>query len=243
MAFNPSNTKIDEFRVLDTELTDMLARNEKIYSSQKQFIENASHELQTPLAISLNKLELLAESNNLPEDQMAELDKISDTLNRLVRLNKSLLMLSKIENRQFADEENINFNDLVRQLTEDYYDLAEYKEISITVDTLSPLNFTMNRGLAITLVSNLIKNAIIHNHKDGSIQITIKNDSIAISNTGNPKALDTDYIYRRFYRNSHNEHSTGLGLSIVSSIVSNYKLTVTYTFNGQHNFVINFPKK
>ncbi len=242
-AFKAPNSPIEEFKILGQELETMLKRNEDIYNSQKQFIENASHELQTPLAVSLNKLELFAENNNLPEEQMMELGKISDTLNRLVRLNKSLLMLSKIENRQYAEQENINFNELLLQLTEDYTDLANYKDISITIDASVPLHFIMNRGLAVTLASNLIKNAIVHNHTGGTVHIKTENNSLTITNTGHTKALNPDYVFKRFYREGNNEHSTGLGLSIVSSIVVNYKLSVSYSFNGNHIFKIVFPQK
>jgi signal transduction histidine kinase len=241
VSFQAPQSPVEEFKTLGKELETMLKRNEEIYSSQKQFIENASHELQTPLAISLNRLELFAENNNLPEAQMEQLGKISDTLNRLVRLNKSLLMLSKIENRQYAEEENINFNELVLQLTEDFNDLAEYKDVTISIDETASLNFIMNRGLAITLVSNLIKNAIIHNQKGGFVNINIQSKSITIMNTGSEKALDTDNIFRRFYRDNYNENSTGLGLSIVNSIISNYKLTISYSYDGMHIFNITFP--
>lgn len=242
-AFQAPESPVEEFKVLGKELEAMLKRNEEIYISQKQFIENASHELQTPLAISLNRLELFAENNNLPETQMEEIGKISDTLNRLVRLNKSLLMLSKIENRQYAEEENINFNELIFGLTEDFEDLTEYKNITITVDAVAELNFSMNRGLAATLVTNLLKNAIMHNRKGGSIAILITNNKIAISNTGSENALNPEYIFRRFYRDGHNENSTGLGLSIVNSIIASYKLKIDYSFDEQHIFTITFPEK
>ncbi|MCR5863149.1 hypothetical protein LRS05_13890 [Flavobacterium sp. J372] len=111
-----AHTNITEFNHLAQEINDLLYRNEQVYISQKQFIENASHELQTPLAISLNRLELFASNHNLDEQQMQEISKISDSLSRLVRLNKSLLMLSKIENRQFADTEEIDINQLTKQL-------------------------------------------------------------------------------------------------------------------------------
>ncbi|MHA3786716.1 sensor histidine kinase [Flavobacterium hauense] len=240
-SFEAPASSIKEFKALGNELESMLKRNEEIYSSQKQFIENASHELQTPLAISLNRLELYAENNNLPETQMEEIGKISDTLNRLVRLNRSLLMLSKIENRQYTEEEPVNFNELMLQLTEDFTDLAEYKDINITVKADTQLSFTMNRGLAVTLISNLIKNAILHNHKGGTIHVEIQQKKISISNTGNEKALDTNAVFRRFYRDSYNENSTGLGLSIVSSIISTYKLSIDYSFNRMHTFNITFP--
>ena len=242
-TFTAPDSHISEFKTLGLELEDLLQRSEAIYASQKHFIENASHELQTPLAISLNKLELFAENSSLPEEQMMEIAKVSDSLNRLVRLNKSLLMLSRIENRQFADEETVNFNEIAEQLTEDYSDLAKYRQISITVDSQSPLTYSMNKGLAVTLMSNLIKNAIIHNHNGGSIHIIINHNSLTVSNTGNTKALDGNAIFKRFYRDTTNEQSTGLGLSIVSSIVANYKFNAAYNFNGLHTFTITFPEK
>jgi len=241
-TFEAPQSGITEFKALGTELEDLLQRNEAIFNSQKHFIENASHELQTPLAISLNKLELFAENNTLPDEQMAELGKISDTLNRLVRLNKSLLMLSKIENRQYADEEAINFNELVTNLAEDFTDLAEFKGISIEISNRGTLTFNMNRGLAITLVTNLFKNAMVHNHEGGSIVIDILASGFTIQNTGSSKPLDQKQVFDRFYRNSDNDQSTGLGLSIVKSISQSYKLEVGYNFNGSHSFTISFPK-
>lgn len=152
-------------------------------------------------------------------------------------------MLSKIENRQYADEENVNFNNLVTQLTDDYQDLAEYKNITFNVDFQAQLSFMMNKGLALTLVSNLLKNAIVHNHTGGMVNFIITENTIIISNSGNSKPLNADAIFKRFYRDTNNEQSTGLGLSIVNSIITNYKIKATYSFNGLHTFTITFPEK
>lgn len=242
-TFKAPDSHISEFRTLGQELEDLLQRNEAIYASQKQFIENASHELQTPLAISLNKLELFADNHDLTEAQMTELGRIGDTLNRLVRLNKSLLLLSKIENRQYADEEAVNFNELVAQLAEDYADLTEFKNISISISEDSQLSFIMNRGLATTLVSNLLKNAIVHNYAGGNVNFYIIENGFSISNTGNGRPLDTANVFKRFYRESDSEQSTGLGLSIVNSIISNYEIKADYSFSGLHTFTVTFPEK
>jgi signal transduction histidine kinase len=242
-TFKAPQSPVDEFKVLGKELEQMLERNEAIYASQKQFIENASHELQTPLAISLNKLELFAENTTLPEEQMKEISKISDTLNRLVRLNKSLLMLSKIENRQFADEESVDFNKLTVQLAEDFSDLAEYKDITVTVTNKSALHYSMNRGLALTLLTNLVKNAIIHTGRGGSVTIMVSGQEISVANTADGPGLDNQAIFTRFYRGSQNEQSTGLGLSIVQSISDTYGLHIAYSFTSSHVFTITFPQK
>lgn len=237
------DSPIDEFNILEKEVEKMLNRNESIYSSQKQFIENASHELQTPLAISINKLELFAENSVLADEQLMEIGKITDTLNRLTRLNKSLLMLSKIENQQFSEEENINFNELILVLTEDYSDLADFKEVKITVTENDTLYFKMNKGLAIALISNLLKNALIHNHHNGFVNFIINKNDISISNSGNNSPLNSDVIFNRFYRHTTTNESTGLGLSIVKSIINNYSITIEYLFSGNHQFKIIFPKK
>lgn len=237
------DSPIDEFNTLAKEVEKMLNRNESIYSSQKQFIENASHELQTPLAISINKLELFAENSTLPEEQMIEIGKITDTLNRLTRLNKSLLMLSKIENQQFSEEQEVDFNKLILTLTEDYTDLAEFKKVKIIITENDSLLFKMNKGLAIALISNLLKNALIHNHQEGFVNFVINKNEIIISNSGNNAPLNSAVIFNRFYRHTTTNESTGLGLSIVKSIINNYSITVEYIFTGDHQFKINFPKK
>lgn len=240
-AFKSPDSHINEFKILGKELEEMLQRNEVIYSSQKQFIENASHELQTPLAISINKLELFAENNLLPEDQMTEIGKISDTLSRLVRLNKSLLMLSKIENQQYLDEEPITFNELLPEITDDFSDLATYKQLTISIVPKASLVFKMNKGLAVALINNLLKNAIIHNHPGGFVTITIAHNSIEITNSGPAKALDTNSIFNRFSRHTTQEQSTGLGLAIVKSISTTYRLDILYSFDTNHHFTIVFP--
>lgn len=237
------DSPIDEFNILEKEVEKMLNRNESIYSSQKQFIENASHELQTPLAISINKLELFAENSVLADEQLMEIGKITDTLNRLTRLNKSLLMLSKIENQQFSEEEDVNFNKLILVLTEDYSDLADFKEVKITVTENDTLYFKMNKGLAIALISNLLKNALIHNHLNGFVNFIINKNDIIISNSGNNSPLNSDLIFNRFYRHTTTNESTGLGLSIVKSIINNYSITIEYLFTNNHQFKITFPKK
>ena len=239
-SFKAPDSPVSEFKILGKELEELLQRNETIYTSQKHFIENASHELQTPLAISLNRLELFIENNNLTEDQANDIVKISDTLNRLVRLNKSLLMLSKIENRQFADEELIDFNELALQLKEDFEDLAGFKEITISIILMGELQYMMNKGLATTLISNLLKNAIVHTEPGGAIEIIIEKNAVTLLNDGT-KALNPETIFNRFTRDLSKEQSTGLGLSIVKSIASTYGLKTEYTFTGKHAFKIIFP--
>lgn len=237
----PVQSKIAEFQELNRVVAEVLENNVRSYHNQKQLIENASHELQTPLAIALNKLRLLAENPELTEDVVREVFQTIETLERLTRLNKSLLLLSKIENKQFLNEERINFNEFIGEVLEDFRDQIEFKELELTVLTDGALHATMNRELARILLSNLVKNAIRHNVKGGKIEVLITEKWFKISNSGIGNALNADQVFQRFHKDSSDKSSTGLGLAIVKSIVdiSGYGISYTYAL-GIHQFTVTF---
>lgn len=232
-------TKISEFRKLNEAITRSVKRNREIFEQQKQFIGNASHELQTPLAICQNRLEILSDSDNLTEEQMTEIQKIQQTLTYIIKLNKSLLFLSKIENQQFKDEKEVNLNEKIKKQLEDYIEIYAHKEIRVEVEEKAQCYLHMSDTLATALVGNLIKNAYIHNDEQGYIGIEIKHNSITFRNTGSDKPLDYQKIFERFYqeKNSH-PGSSGLGLSIVLAICKAYGLHVRYDYEGCHTFEI-----
>ncbi len=187
--FKSSKTRIKEFAVLNQTILKLLKSNVDIYQSQKQFIENASHELQTPLAISMNKLELLAETENLSEDHIQNIDNINKTLERLSSINKSLLLLSKIENKQFGQTEKVNFNDLFRSFKEELTDYAEFRKVEVKLIEEDTCICQMNTDLAGILIMNLMKNGIVHNHPRGELVIKVSSSSFSIENTSNESAI------------------------------------------------------
>lgn len=232
-------TRVNEFKQLNTAIQQMAQRSEDMYAQQKQFIENASHELQTPLAICQNKLELLAENTPCTEEQLQEIGQIQDTIRRAVLLNKSLLLLSRIENGQFHDRQNINMNSLIQEITEDFSEIYEYKNIQINIEEHDTCDVQMNDILANVLISNLIKNAMIHSPNNGEINISIQKHDLVFSNTSNEPPLDPQRIFRRFYQSDYKKsESTGLGLAIVNSIIHFYHFQIKYYHNGKHNFQI-----
>ena len=233
-------TNIDEFRLLNEAVQKMLNSNISSYNSQKHFIENASHELQTPLAISINKLELLAEQEQLTEESSKLLATALDNLDRLSRLNKSLLLLSKIENNQYLAAEEININLLVKKVVADFEDQLSYSQISLNIFEEQECKVTMNPDLAIIFITNLIKNAIVHNQPVGDIDIVIKLASLSISNTGKDTALDQQNLFVRFNKDNQSLSSTGLGLSIVKAIADLYHFNLSYYYNGKHVMAVNF---
>ena len=104
-TLQPITTEVIEFNILHDNIQQMWQRNEVMFEEQKVFIENASHELQTPLAITLNKLELLSNDSSLTEKQLVQLSEVKQSLMRMTHLNKSLLMLTRIENQQYKQAE------------------------------------------------------------------------------------------------------------------------------------------
>lgn len=239
-----NDTRIVEFSQLNEAAYAMSQRNFEVYNQQKQFIENASHELQTPLAVALNKLEMLTQSDEITEPQLKEIDGIYITLNRAVKLNKSLLLLSRIENRQFVDEKEMDFARVIQELIADLSEIYFEKEIQIVVDEKTPCTFVMNDTLARILTSNLLKNAFVHTPVGGEIIVTTGKDGLAVENSGS-KSLDTNRVFERFYRDDEakTETSTGLGLSIIKSICSLYHIDLQYNYQEKHFFVLKFPKK
>ena len=233
-------TKIREFRQLSDAALDMGNRSYKAYEEQKQFIENASHELQTPLAIVRGKVELLAESEGMTEQQMEQLDEIYATLGRAVKLNKSLLLLSRIENGQYTEMEDVSVDEILDELLPDLMDIYEHKQVRlIRKREEQPFIIRCNHSLAQILVSNLVKNSLLHNREGGELQVLTTPTSLVIKNTGGAP-LDGEKLFRRFYHSiDGKKDSTGLGLAIVRSIARISSLRLTYEWQeGMHCFLL-----
>ena len=235
------DTSIEEFNLLNKQIQVLLQKSRDSFTGQKQFIENASHELQTPLAISINKLELYIENNNLSESELVQIAPVLNNLERLTRFNKSLLLLSKIENRQFLSEQKLSINSIIQDLVEDFSDFASHKEIELTIDVNGTIDFKMNKDLAIILFTNLIKNAIVHGKSEHLINIEIDKQEVKISNFSNSGALKKEKLFTRFYKIS-NKNSNGLGLAISKAIADEYDLELEYYFDVKHIFKVEFPK-
>lgn len=233
-----NTTKITEFRKLNAATMAFAERGEKLFEQQKTFIGNASHEMQTPLAICRNRLEMLMEDETLTEHQLNELIKTHQTLENLTRMNRSLLLLCKIENGQFADTRSVCLNDILTHYLDDYKEVYAYRNITVTVTTDSSFCVDMNDSLVSVLVTNLLKNSFVHNIDGGFIYIKITANTFEISNTGE-KPLDRERIFERFYQGQKKEGSTGLGLALVDSICKANHLTIDYTYvENRHIFTI-----
>lgn len=234
-------TQIKEFMDLQAAVNALLQHTLETYEQQNQFIGNASHELQTPLAIATNKLELLIEKGELQNSQAESIAEVMNIIGRLVRLNKSLLFLTKIENKQFLNNQTVSINDLVRQTAADLEEMAEFNQVQISVEETTNLAVEMDASLANTVVSNLLGNAIFHNMPNGTVTIAIAENTVRVCNTGKSGPLDAQKIFTRFYKSESGQSGTGLGLAIVKAICGLYGYSVSYRFeDGLHCFELHF---
>lgn len=233
--YNPTHTS--EFQKLNDTVVRFAQHSEEVFQQQKQFIGNASHEIQTPLAVCRNRLEMLMEDETLTEQQLGEIIKTYETLEYVSKLNKSLLLLSKIDNHQYSETSKVCLNDILHSLIPDFEEVYAFKEVSLSLEENARLCADMNEVLATVLMTNLLKNAFVHNVEDGSIRITINRDSICFSNTGTLVALDEKRVFERFYQGNKKEGSTGLGLAIANAVCRQFKLELKYVFkDGMHQF-------
>lgn len=236
-----NSEKTIEFNQLNDVLNKMMDKIYTDYIQQKEFTENASHEMQTPLAVVKANLSLLMQSPNLKEDEMNRLQTIENTIKKLSSLNKALILLSKIENNQFNESETVSVKAIVTRLTDNFAEVLESKGLKIDINLADDVFIKMNPTLAEILVSNLLQNAIRHNVENGKIAIELKGKQLAITNTGEQLSIAKEELFTRFKKNDASKESLGLGLAIVKSICKSNNLEISYAFqNNTHSFVINF---
>ncbi len=232
-------TNVDEFIELNKTAISLTQKVKNDYDSLKSFTGNASHEIQTPLAIIKNKIELLSQSDNLEKSQIHIMQSLNDAASRLSRLNHSLLLLAKIENRQFEPSDRIDLSAVVQKRIDNFRELAELKDIKIEKNIKNNIAVEMNDSLADILISNIILNAIKHNFPGGTIRINLNESAFAVSNTGDEPKLKTTELFERFKKESTSSESLGLGLSIVKTICDSYRFDVSYNYEeGMHEIKI-----
>lgn len=240
-SFTLKHSDVKEFDEMNRVLQSMINKIEDDYVNLKEYTENASHEIQTPLAIIIAKMEVLMQSGELNEYQFKEVSDAYMASIRLSRLNNTLILLSKIENRQFPESKNIEPYKLIDLQLENLEDLIASKKLDVKKHYTFDLSVQMNPYLAEILFSNLIKNAIRHNVEGGKLVIGIEKGGVEISNTGSKQKIDSDTLFKRFQKSSSSSESLGLGLSIVKKICEVYGFQINYAYkNEMHCIKVSF---
>lgn len=244
VVFNRFRVTASQKRIIQGQASELELKNDIIaadFRNLKQFTENAAHELQTPMAIIQSKTELLLQNPHLGAQELRQVSAIYAAGNRMSRLNRSLLLLSRIENRQFQTDERIDFSVLVRKQVDWVGDIAEGKGLTIDLDVQDNISKLSHTMLAETLVSNLLKNAIRHNVADGQISIRLSAETLEVSNSGKPLQVAPETLFERFKKAEIKSEGSGLGLAIIKQVCEVHRWDVRYLYQEKkHTLRVNF---
>ncbi|MBT32835.1 MAG: hypothetical protein CMO01_24515 [Thalassobius sp.] len=233
-------TDIEEFQELNNSIEQLVKRNVDTYQLQKSFTENASHELQTPIALLKSKLDLLFQEKDVTPAISEILSSIEMPLSRLSRINKNLLLLAKVENQQYTEQEELSVKEYVENSLLLFEDYIEDKQITVCSDIENAIQVNTNPFLLETLTHNLLSNAIRHTQTEGAILIKLEANTLLFSNSGKA-ALDIKQLFQRFSMASKDKISSGLGLAIVNEIAKRENWKIDYYFeNDYHTFSVEF---
>ena len=236
-----TETNIEEFNRLNNSIEKLISKNTSIYHSQREFIENAAHELQTPLAVFQAKIDTLIQNADFTQEQYKMLSSLNDSVSRLNRLNKNLLLLSKMENDIYNEKQTINLKEAIEKHFDFFTEQAKAKNLIIKTEMNEAVAVKSNPVLAEILISNLFLNAIRHNVSDGQVLVTLSNHSLTFSNTGQSQNLVADKLFNRFSKSNPSEQGNGLGLAIIKKIADQNNWKISYSFaNNFHSFSVAF---
>lgn len=232
---------IEEFERLNQAILKLTVRNTKIYQSQREFVENAAHELQTPLAVFQAKIDTLMQYSDVTEEQSVILTQLNEAAARLNKLNRNLLLLSKIESNQFSETEIVDFHEAFQKVLSFFEEQALSRNISIDIQLLEIVKVKSNHVLVEVLISNLFLNAIRHNVQNGTIIVCLTKEKLTFSNTGINTPLNQTELFQRFAKANPSSNGNGLGLAIIKQIVMINGWDISYHFNnGLHTFEVHF---
>lgn len=231
-------TGVKEFNDLNRFVEEMTRKAVSDYKNLKEFAENASHELQTPLAIAKGKLELLSETD-LTEEQYKYIESLEKSVKKLSRLSESLALLTKIENHEFQNNEKVNLSDLINDSLDAFEEFIALNNLTVETDIRNDIDINMHPVLADILWTNLFQNAVRHNIENGNIKIVLNEEELIISNTGKDPEVEPEQLFERFRKAEQSSESIGLGLSIIKRIVDQNNLSISYSYKkGWHHIEI-----
>ncbi len=239
-----NQTGIQEFDDLNHVISKMSDRLEKDYQASKEFSANAAHELQTPLSIIRNKCEDLFSYTDLNEKVIESIREIYVSTDRLSGITKALLLLAKIDHGQFNENEEICLNQFIKLKIDSLKEILEDKNLKINLHDTNNCTISMDKRLANLWIQNIIINAIKYSPDGKEIDILIRKNDLSISNFGEVAIINPEQVFNRFYKESEQIGSSGIGLAIVKKIADHYHIKFDYLFNDyKHIFKFKLPNR
>jgi len=233
-------TEVEEFEQFNHVISDLITQTKRDYQNLKEFNQNISHEIQTPLTIVRNKVVSLLESKNLDTGELNRLEAIYREINKLSKIGKSLTLISRIENQEFKNFDDVDIYIAIKNILNNLEEIINFKNLDVDVN-LEPTTVECDYILMDILLTNLIKNAIQHNKQEGFINIQLKNKELMVLNSGVTSELVDDKIFNRFERGNSKSDSLGLGLAISQKICEIYNYDLMYGMDkDNYRFTVKF---
>lgn len=236
-ALEWSKSGTTEFNQLNRFLDEMTSKIRRDYKSLKEFTENASHEMQTPLAIIKGKMELLMNDDNLTEDQRTIVSETILSIEKQSKMVQSLALLTKIENKEFSDDEIVDLSKQLKEMLDQFSEMISLHNLNLKSQIDDQVTVKIDPHLLRVLFQNLIGNAIKYNIENGDIEVVLKVTELTIKNTGQPIDSDPSQLFQRFRKIDQTSESLGLGLSIVKQICDTYGIPIEYTVSNRSHIL------
>lgn len=230
------NSDIIEFNQINKSIENLIERSIAIYINQREFVENAAHELQTPIAVFKAKLDDLMQRSDITNGQAEVLSSLNDTIIRMNRLNKNLLLLSKLDKQSYSETETFSVKELIEKNMAFFIEQAGRKFITMQTDFQTDFTLNTNKGLTEIMLNNLLLNAISHNIQNGTVCVSLTNKTLSVSNTGTNQKLSTEKLFSRFSKINPSGKGNGLGLAIVKKICDLNNWQVAYNSSEEKHF-------
>ena len=208
----------------------VIAPIQETYIKQKQFITGASHELKTPLAIISSNADVL----EMEHGDSKWTNNIHNQVERLSSLVNSLVVFSRMEEKDSVERAQFNLTEALKSRIEDFNELANFQKKYIAIDIDSGLNYYGEKDSIVQLMDILLENAIKYAPEDSDILVSLKknrkNAILKVSNKADVKKGDLSKVFDRFYRLDESRNSTikgyGVGLSMAQLIAEKHRETI-----------------
>ncbi len=232
--YTPIKSTSTDFQELDEVLNQMMIRIQDLFSIEKQFIANVSHELLSPISLLKNRFENLIQNESLDEEAVNKIVSSLRTLDLLKKIINNLLLISRIENNQYMTDEVIDCKTLWEEIKAELQDRAEERGIDLKIKLNENHEFMGNKTLIHIMFYNVAVNALKFTDEGGRISIndvksntqytlTIKDNGCGMDKT------QLENIFNRFTRLNVNKEGQGLGLAIVKTIANFHQIEINVT--------------
>jgi signal transduction histidine kinase len=244
---NPVKTTTSDFIKLDNALKELMDHIDLLFRKEKEITVNISHELLTPVSILRSKLENLLIREDISPEITSRIDESLKTLHRLQTLINSLLMIARLESRQYLRDDTFPINDVLNEIVSELDPVAEDSGVILKKELEESFQVTKaNRALIFSMFYNVVNNALKNSSRDGVVVIkssSIKGShKIIISDTG--KGFLADQLVNLFSRfktrNEINGTGTGIGLAIAKSIADFHEIIIFVTSEKNKGTIFSF---